>query len=123
MPQFDENEEREQILSLIDEGLLRLRQIETDIKMLMAQSQEKNPIAKAIAAALEQIDPDVQFETIRHSRAKIRWVRSKIEVDEYSDDDAAEICDALDAVKDMGKRLRDASKAYTMFLQARAEVN
>jgi len=123
MPQFDENEEREQILSLLDEGLIRLRQIETDIKMLMTQSQEKNPIAKAIAAALKQIDTDVQFETIRHSRAKIRWVRSKIEIDNYSDDDAAEICNVLDEVKDMGARLRDASKAYTMFLQTLAEVN
>lgn len=122
MPSINDDE-REQILSLIDEGLIRLRQIETDIKMLMQQSQDKNPIAVAIASALEQIDPDVQFETIRHSRAKIRWVRSKIEIDEFSDDDAGEICDVLDEVKEMGQRLREASQVYSSFLRTRAENN
>jgi len=122
MMQFTDNE-RTQILDLIDEGLIRLRQIERDIESLVEQSKDSNPIAKAIAEALEKIDMDVQFETIRRSRAHIRLVKAKIEIEEFSDDDAQEVCDILDEVKAMGKELAAAAKVYSSFLQSRAENN
>ena len=117
------DEEREEILTLLDEGLFRLGRIETDIKSLVAQSQDPNPIAHAIQSALAQIDTDAQFETIRQSRARIRWVRAKIELNDYSDDDADEICAVLDEVKAMGQQLRVASRVYITSIQAQTENN
>lgn len=112
-----------EINKLLDEGLRRLQQVEDDINMLLKHSQSSDPAARGISIALAAAGPDRQLATIKKARAALKLVRAKLEIDEFSDDDAHTICDVLDDVVDCGRQLAAASTQYHDALHQQAELN
>lgn len=117
-------DEISELNNLIQEGFNRLSRIERDIRTLMAESADvKNPFATAIKTALNEICPETQFLIIQRSRAGLKLVRAKLEIDEFSDSDADEVCRVLDDVKVLGRRLAEASQKYGQHIRRHAENN
>lgn len=121
--QFSQDEISE-IDNLIQEGFKRLDRIEDDIRALMTDSDDiTNPFAETIKTALDAICPETQFLTIKRARAGLKLVRAKMEIDEFSDSDAEEVCRVLDDLKVLGRLLAGASQTYKQHLRQRAENN
>ena len=117
-------QEREEIISLLHEGEHRLGLIKGDLDALLRQSQNtKDPAAKMIGVALSQIDIAEQFKMIAQSRRKIRLIRAKFDIDEYSSDDEEAVLKELDAIKAIAEKIREASAAYAAFIRRRTEMN
>lgn len=117
-------QEQQQLTSLIEDGFRKLSQIENDINTILGFRDDKNNIiAQASIAALERVDPNRQLDLIRRSRACLRLVQAKLDIDEFSDTDAEEVCKVLDEVKIIGKELSSAASEYTATLVQQAENN
>ena len=117
-------QEQQQLTSLIEDGFRKLSQIENDINTILGFRDDKNNIiAQASIAALERVDPNRQLDLIRRSRACLRLVQAKLDIDEFSDTDAEEVCKVLDEVNIIGKELSSAASEYTATLVQQAENN
>lgn len=120
---FSQNEITE-INTLIQEGFRRLDNIESDIRTLLVESADsKNPFAETIKSALDEVCPDAQFLAIKKSRAGLRLICAKLEIEEFSDSDAEEVCRVLDEIKVVGRKLAESSQKYKRFIRQRAENN
>lgn len=120
---FSENEIAE-INSLVAEGMRRLDNIENDLRTLIADSEDDtNPLADVIKSALVGVCPETQFLAIKRSRAGLRLVRAKMEIEEFSDSDAEEVCRVLDDVKAIGRMMAESAQTYKQFLRRQAECN
>lgn len=115
--------ERDEINTLLDEGLRRLGAIEDDICTIVALRDDSNPLAQISVEALDGVDPEAQLDIIKKSRAGLRLVKAKIEIDEFSDSDAEEVCRILDDVNVLGRQLAAASKQYRDHISRRVETN
>jgi hypothetical protein len=117
-------QEQQQLVDLIEEGFRKLSLIENDINTILGYRADKNNIiAQASIAALDRVDPDKQLDLIRRSRACLRLIKAKLDIDEFSDEDAEEVCNVLDEVKTIGKELSTAAREYTSFLVTQSETN
>ena len=117
-------DELAEINSLIAEGMRRLDTIENDLRALVADSDDSNnPLADVINAALVDVCPETQFLAIKRSRAGLRLVRAKMEIEEFSDSDAEEVCRVLDDVKAIGRMMAESAQTYKQFLRQQAERN
>lgn len=117
-------DELAEINSLIAEGMRRLDNIENDLRGLVADSEDSNnPLADVIKAALVDVCPETQFLAIKRSRAGLRLVRAKMEIEEFSDSDAEEVCRVLDDVKAIGRMMAESAQTYKQFLRKQAERN
>ena len=120
---FSENEIAE-INWLITEGMRRLDKIENDLRVLVADSEDSNnPLADVIKAALIDVCPETQFLAVKRSRAGLKLVRAKMEIEEFSDSDAEEVCRVLDDVKAIGRMMSESAQTYQQFLRRQAECN
>lgn len=112
------------LCGLIDKGLEQLARIESEIREVVEQAQQaNNPSARLVGHVLADHDVDSQFSIIQRSRAALRLVRAKLEIDEFSDTDAQFVCDTLDTVVGMGRELAAASNAYNTAIQKHIEQN
>lgn len=113
-----------EINSLIAEGMRRLDNIENDLRTLIADSEDSaNPLAEVIKAALVNVCPETQFLAIKRSKAGLKLVRAKIEIEEFSDSDAEEVCRVLDDVKAIGRMMAESAQTYKQYLRQQAECN
>lgn len=121
---FFSQAELNEIDGLLAEGFRRLDRIENDIHTLLRDSEDsKNPFAATIKRALDEICPDAQLLALKKSRAGLKFVRAKLELEEFSDSDAEEVCRVLDDLKAVGVKLSAAAQTYKSHIQQCAEHN
>lgn len=119
----DDNARRSEIFDLLDEGFKRLSQIEQDIHDVMADSQNSDPASKALKSAMDSVDPEKQLALVKRSRAGLKLVKAKLEIDEFSSRDLLEIIRTLEDIKTLGRQLVEGSMAFRRHLRTTAENN
>jgi hypothetical protein len=116
-------DELAEIQELLTDGLTRLDRMEQDIKDVLAESQTQSPAAHMLKQALASVDYETQLATIKKSRSALRFVKAKIEIDEYSDSDSEEVCNILTEVRTWGRQLAESAQQYRRQFQQQLEQN